>query len=109
MLETLFGNRTAEKIFLYMANYRTGYATKISKTFGFSLSMVQKQLDKLEQGGILISNLEGRTRLYQFNPRYFLYKELLLLLSKALEFIPDTEKQKHYMQRTRPRRRSKPL
>ncbi len=109
MLETLFGNKTAERVLLYMANYKSGYATKISQTFGISLNMVQKQLDKLEQGSILVSRLEGKTRIYQFNPRFFLYKDLSSLLSKALAFTSDAEKQNYYMQRTRPRRRGKPI
>ena len=109
MLETLFGNKTAERVLLYIANYKSGYATKISQTFDISLNMVQKQLDKLEQGSILVSALVGRTRVYEFNPRFYLDKELLLILNKALEFLSDTERQKYYMQRTRPRRRGKPI
>ena len=30
---------------------------------------VQKQLLKLESGGVLVSRLAGRTRLYEWNPR----------------------------------------
>lgn len=109
MVEALFGNKTAERVLLYLVNYKSGYATKISKTFKISLSMVQKQLDKLEGGGILASRLEGKTRVYQFNPRFFLKDELLLLLNRALGFISEEERNKYYMERTRPRRRGKPL
>lgn len=109
MLEALFGNKTAERVLLYLANYKSGYATKISRTFKISLNMVQKQMDRLEQGGILVSKLEGRTRLYQLNPRFFLYKKLMELLNVALDFVPEKEKNACYSQRTRPRRKGKPL
>lgn len=109
MLEALFGNRTAERVLLYLANYRSGYATKISKTFNISLNMVQKQMDRLELGGILVSRLEGKTRVYQLNPRFFLYKELTELLNVAIGFVPEKEKSAYCSQRTRPRRKGKPL
>lgn len=109
MVNTLFGNKTAEKVLLYMANYKSGYATKIARIFNVSLNMVQKQLNKLEEDNVLVSKLEGQTRIYQFNPRFFLKEELLILLNKILEFMPEEEKQKYYRQRTRPRRRGKPL
>ena len=109
MIEALFGNRTAEKVLLYMANYGSGYATKIARTFDVSLNMAQKQLNRLEEAGVVASRLEGQTRIYQLNPQFFLKDELLLLLKKALTFISEEERQKYYMQRTRPRRRGKPL
>ena len=37
--------------------------------FDISNSQVQKRLLKLESGGLLVSELVGRTRLYQWNPR----------------------------------------
>jgi hypothetical protein len=51
----------------------------------------------------------GRTRLYSFNPRYPFLDELRALLEKALEFYPEEEKARLFPERSRPRRKGKPL
>lgn len=109
MLDALLGNKTAERVLLYLANYGQGYARQIASTHGSPLSVVQKQLARLEEGGILVSRMIGRTRLYELNPRWFFHKELKALLEKALEALPPEEIKKHYRTRQRPRRAGKPL
>ena len=44
MLESLLGNKTAERVLLYLANYGQGYAREIAATHGVSVSVVLKQL-----------------------------------------------------------------
>ena len=51
-----------------MQNYNEGYATEIGATYSISLSVIQKQLKRLEDGGILVSQPKGRKRLYLWNP-----------------------------------------
>jgi DNA-binding transcriptional ArsR family regulator len=109
MLETLLGNKTAERVLLYLANYGQGYPREIAATHGSSVSVVLKQLARLEDGGILVSRTLGRTRLYEINPRWFFYKELKALLEKALAALPADELKRHYRARRRPRRAGKPL
>ena len=109
MLESLFGNSTVEKILFYLQIYRQGYPKGISRLFGIPVNGIQQQLKRLEEGGVVASCLQGRTRLYQLNSRYPFIKELKLLLSKAIEFLPQSEIKKYYRQRTRPRRTGKPL
>jgi predicted transcriptional regulator len=109
MLENLLGNKTAERVLLYLANYGQGYAREIAATHGSSVSVVLKQLARLENSGILVSRTFGRTRLYELNPRWFFYKELKALLEKALAALPAEEVKKHYRARRRPRRAAKPL
>lgn len=109
LLESLFGNKTAEKVFLYLANYSQGYARDIALTYDTTLSMVQKQLTRLEAGGILSSRLVGKTRVYELNPRWYFYKELSALLQKALAALPPAETAKYYRKRQRPRRAGKAL
>jgi len=48
MLESLLGNKTAERVLLYLANYGQGYAREIAATHGVSVSVVLKQLARLE-------------------------------------------------------------
>jgi hypothetical protein len=109
MLVPLFGSLNAERALIFILARDEGYARDIARFFGTGLYGVQKQLDKLEAGGVVTSRLLGRTRLYTFNPRYPFLPELKALLSKALSFYPEEEKDELVMNRRRPRRRGKPL
>jgi predicted ArsR family transcriptional regulator len=108
MLESLFGNRTAEKVLLYLQTYEEGYARQIARTFEVSLNAVQKQLRRFEDGGVLVSRTVGRTRVFTWNPRYPFKEPLRELLSRALEYLPESEKRAYYRERRRPRRSGKP-
>jgi len=57
----------------------------------------------------VVSFLEGKTRLYRFNPRYPFLKELKTLLRRAMEFLSEKEIEQYYRKRTRPRKKGKPL
>jgi hypothetical protein len=109
MLESLLGSKNSEKVLIYLLALGEGYPREIARFFNTSLDPIQKQLDKLELGGILASTLKGRTRIYQFNPRYPFLKELKSILEKALSFYPPDEQERLLMNRRRPRRRGKAL
>lgn len=109
MLEPLLGSATAEKVLIFLLARSEGYAREIARFFCVDIYAVQKQLEKLEVGGALVSRTAGRTRLYTFNPRYPFKNELKALLKKALSFYPEGEREKLLMNRRRPRRRGKPL
>ena len=109
MLEPLLGSVNAERCLLFILAREEGYASEIAKFFDTDLYGIQKQLDKLETGGVLASYKAGRTRLYRFNPRYSFLKELRSLLQKALGFYPADEQERLQVVRRRPRRRGKPL
>ena len=109
MLEPLLGNGTIEKILFFLETYEQGYPQRIAMTFDVSVNGIQQQLKRLEDGGIVASSLEGKTRLYRFNPRYPFLKELKLLLGRAMEFISEKEIERYYRKRTRPRKKGKPL
>ncbi|MCM0606186.1 MAG: winged helix-turn-helix transcriptional regulator [Xanthomonadaceae bacterium] len=108
-LEGLFGNATVEKVLLYLENYESGYASAIASTFDVAVSQVQKQLERLELDGILSSRMIGKTREYQFNPRYRFLKALRTLLNEAVQALPSDYQTKYFKQRQRPRRAGKPL
>ncbi len=109
MLEPLLGSTHAEYILLFLLAREEGYASEIARFFGVSLYGIQKQLDRLESGGVLVSRKVGRTRVYTFNPRYPFLDELKALLEKALTFYPEEIHQRLLYNRRRPRRRGKPL
>jgi hypothetical protein len=109
VLEGVFGNATAEKVLLYLEQYGEGYAKGIADTFDdLTLSMVQRQLARFERGGLLVSQLKGRTRLFTWNPRYAFLEEIRALLGKALKSLPETQRRLYFTQRRRPRRTGKP-
>ena len=111
MLENLFGNIVIEKILFYMLTNKKTYASQLSKTFNMPLFSFQKAMNRLERGGIIVSQMEGRTRIYIFNPRYALLKELKVFLEKAYSSLPENFRLKYYEPpiRKRPRRKGKPL
>lgn len=108
MLESLFGNRTVENIFFYLLVYGDGYAKQLADLFSIPINGIQQQLKRLEDGGIVVNQMKGRTRVYQFNPRYPFLIELKTLLNKAMRVLPESEIAKYYCMRTRPRRKGKP-
>lgn len=85
------------------------HGREIAATFDLSNSQVQKQLLKLESGGLLVSQLVGRTRLYQWNPRNRLVPPLRAPLEVVLDNVPAAEQQRFFRKRTRPRRSGKVL
>jgi DNA-binding transcriptional ArsR family regulator len=109
MLETIFGNQTAAKLMLYLFHYGEAYANGVSKDMGITLSQVQKQLDKFESAGILVSKKLGSIRIYQFNPKMGVVKKIKELVEVFYESIPLSEREKIFGQRHRPRRRGKPV
>ena len=109
MLEPLLGSSVKEKILLYLQECDEGYALEIAKNFGFSISMIQFHLKKLEDDSVVVSKLMGKTRIFLLNPRYIFYTQLVSLLDKAIQLLPPTEIQKYYRPRKRPRRTGKPL
>ena len=108
MLESLVGSLAAERTLLYLQNYGEGYALAIAETFGMSASQISKQLTKLENGGFLVSRPVGKARVYTWNERNPLVKELRSLLQATLEVLPDSQTQMYFRQRRRPRRKAKP-
>ena len=109
MLEGLFGNVIIERILFSLFVYEEAYALGLARLFDDSVNRFQQQLKRLENGGIVVSRLAGRTRLYTINPRYPFRQELMMLIAKAFEFVSEEEKEAYYRKRTRPRRAGKPL
>lgn len=109
MIEVLLGSKNAERVLIYIFSREEGYPREIARFFNTDLKSIQKQMDKLEAGGVLASREVGRTRPYAFNPRYPFLNELKSLLEKALSFYPQAEQDELLMNRRRPRARGKTL
>lgn len=108
MIETIIGSENAERVLIYLLVREKGYASEIADFYEVDLSPIQKQLLKFEAGGVLVSTLAGRTRIFQFNPNYAFLPELRELLQKAFQFYPPEEMERLKFNRRRPRRTGKP-
>ena len=109
MLEPILGSVNSERVLVFILAREEGYASEMAKFFNTDLYGIQRQLDKFENGGVIVSHKAGRTRLYRFNPRYSFLKELKALLNKAISFYTPVERDRLLIVRRRPRRRGKPL
>lgn len=94
MLEALFGSVSREQVLLFLHCRREGYAREIARFFEASLDPVQKQLDRLESGGVLFSRNVGKTRQYGLSPGYPFAEELGALLEKALSLYPREDRER---------------
>jgi len=109
MLQALLGSKNRERVLQYILARGEGYAKEIADFYGSSLDPIQKQLERLERGGILVSKTVGRTRLFVYSPRYAFKDELRALLERARSFYSPQEQERLLMVRKRPRRTGKPL
>lgn len=108
-LEVLFGNRTAASLMLYLFHYGEAYARGASRDLAVSLSPVQRQLDKFEAAGLLVSRMVGNTRIYAFNPKIPVARKLRELIRIFYEAMQQGERERLFATRRRPRRRGKPV
>lgn len=109
MIETILGSENAERVLIFLLVREKGYASEIADYFDVDLSPIQNQLLKFEAGGVLVSTLAGRTRIFQFNTSYAFLSELKELLNRAFQFYPPEMVEGLKMNRRRPRRTGKPL
>ena len=74
-----------------------------------AVGQVQRQLDRFETAGLLISRLLGKTRVYVFNPKYPLTQPFQQMVQRVYESIPLGEREVLFPTRRQPRRKSKPV
>ena len=84
ILCSIFGNKTAACVLLFIQQNNEAHANRIANTFGFGLNMVQRQLKRLEQNYILNSRVMGNVRLYSFNTRNPTVNNLKTFLNSCL-------------------------
>ena len=109
MLEPLLGSKSRESVLVFIHARNEGYAREIARFFHTDLGQIQKQLNRLELAGILVSHQAGRTRLYIFNPSYPLLDELAALLDRALQHYSLEQRYELLMNRRKSRPREQPL
>lgn len=108
-LDQLFGSVTTKRILLHLFHYGEIHASGIAQDYKSATTPFIRQLNRLEESGILVSRLAGRTRLYQFNPKSAYTNALRKLVEVDYETMPLSEREKVFATRRRPRRKGKPV
>lgn len=109
MLDVLLGSLSRERVLTFIAARGEGYAREITSFWGCPDRPIKRELNQLEQLGVLISKQYGRTITYRINPRLFLRNELIALLLKAVNAYPAEWRKKLLYNRRRPRAKGKPI
>lgn len=78
--ESLFGNKTVTAILLYLHKNEQVHATGLSRLLKIPLNMVQKQLKRLERGGVFVCRSFGKLKIYSWNYDLPWHRELRSLL-----------------------------
>lgn len=109
MLEKILGSDTAMKIMLHLIHYGEIYPSAVAKDYRISLSAVQKQFERFEEAGVLVSKLVGKTRVYFFNRKSPVTKPFMDLVKVYYESLSLEDKENIFAERRRPRRPGKPV
>ena len=109
MLKSILGSRSRERILIFIAAREQGYAREISQFWKCPDRPIKRELNILESDGVLVSTAYGRTISYSINPRFFLKKELMDLLLRAIEAYKPELKENLLFNRRRPRAKGKPV
>lgn len=107
MIDKLFGNKTIAHIFLNLYHYGEIYAALVEKNTGIAGRPILNQLNKMEEAGILVSRLIGRSRLYEFNPKNAVTKPLKEIIKITYTNLPLEKKEIMFKERMRPRAKGK--
>jgi hypothetical protein len=108
-LGDLFGSRAAESVFLHLFHYGETYGRAVSSDFSISLDSVQRQLEKFQGAGVLVSKRLGRTIVYTWNPKNRLAAKVKDLVALVYEGIPMKRRAELFAERRRPRAKDKPV
>jgi DNA-binding transcriptional ArsR family regulator len=109
MLETVFGNKTAQLIFLRLYREDEISAGQLAKDFGKSITGFQNQLEKFEDAGLLVSRKIGQVRLFSFNPQSSFVGPLKNLIKIEYEKLGPKGIEYIFSRRMRPRKRGKEI
>lgn len=73
------------------------YQREIERETGQPIRAVQREVERLEEVGLLLREPEGNRVFYRINPNFALLSELIALFQKAMgaESIPTVVKQGH--------------
>ena len=109
MLETIFGNKTAQLIFLRLYREDEVSAGQLAKDFSIGIKAFQNQFEKFENAGLVVSRKIGNVRLFSFNPQSSYVDSLRNLIKVEYEKLGPKGIDYIYTRRKRPRKRGKEI
>lgn len=85
MLESLVTSKTRIKLLLkFFAHANSGYLRSLAKEFDESTNSVRVELNRLTDAGLLVSEEEGKTKIYKANEQHPFFEEIKNMVSKFL-------------------------
>jgi DNA-binding transcriptional ArsR family regulator len=85
VLETLVTSKTRIKLLLkFFSHANSGYLRSLAKEFDESTNSVRVELNRLTEAGLLVSEEEGKTKLYKANEGHPFFHEIKNMVSKFL-------------------------
>lgn len=108
-LQDLFGGKAAEAVLLALFHQGEIYGRAVARDFGIALDGVQRQLERFERSGVLVCRRQGRTLVYQWNPKSRLSTRLRDLVGVVYDGLGLEEKQEMFKARHQPRAKDKPV
>ncbi|MFT7204010.1 MAG: DNA-binding transcriptional ArsR family regulator [Algoriphagus sp.] len=93
MLDSLVTSKTRIKLLLkFFSHANSGYLRSLAKDFDESTNSVRVELNRLTEAGLLVSQDEGRTKVYRANKRHPFFAEIQAMVSKFLGLDELVEK-----------------
>lgn len=97
ILTVLFGGHVAVRVLAFLQAREEGYQGEIAHTFGISASMVQKQLEKFSECGVIKSVKFGdpktsKTKMFSLNDENEYVPFIRPMLAHYLESLPAKER-----------------
>ena len=85
MLESLVTSKTRIKLLLkFFSHANSGYLRSLAKEFDESTNSVRVELNRLTEAGLLVSEDEGKTKMYKANTQHPFFGEIKGMVSKFL-------------------------
>ncbi|MEP1260753.1 winged helix-turn-helix domain-containing protein [Algoriphagus sp.] len=85
MLESLVTSKTRIKLLLkFFSHANSGYLRSLAKEFDESTNSVRVELNRLTEAGLLVSEDDGKTKLYKANTSHPFFEEIKGMVSKFL-------------------------
>jgi len=88
MIETLISSKTRIKLLVkfFLNSNTVSYLRSLETEFGDSTNAIRVELNRLEQAGMLSSQMDGNKKMYRANQNHPLYKEVHNLVLKHIGF-----------------------
>jgi hypothetical protein len=88
MIETLISSKTRIKLLLkfFLNSNTTSYLRSLESEFGDSTNAIRVELNRLENAGMLSSNLKGNRKYFKANTNHPLFGEVHNILLKYIGF-----------------------